>query len=144
MSGAPDLGQAEGTVVLVAGGLALLAVWYVIRKGPAGIVQAAAGAAGQVVTGGVDAASTAVGIPTTEQTTTDPAVARWIIDNFGYFDASKWCGVPALWDASFMAEGSGTPPPAGSPIAIAHPTPTGTASAGGIDFGNPTSNPYGW
>lgn len=34
MSGPPTLGEAEGTVLLVAGGIALLAVLYVLRKAP--------------------------------------------------------------------------------------------------------------
>ena len=137
----PDLGEAEGTAMMVAGLVAIVAVIYVM-KNPASLGKAAVGAAGAVVTGTVDAASTAVGIPTTEQTTTDPAVARWLIDNYGYLDASKWCGVPALFNGALMAAGTGTPPPAGSAVAAAHPLasdPTSAAATlqtGTIDYGS--------
>lgn len=40
---APTLGEAEGTVLLVAGGIALLAVLYVLRKAPAAVAGAVTG-----------------------------------------------------------------------------------------------------
>jgi len=80
--------------------------------------QAAIGAATGVVSGGVDVVSEGVGIPTTSDTTTDPYVARWLIDGWGYFTASLWSGAPALLHATFMDSGSGHPPPAGSAIAL--------------------------
>lgn len=40
---APTLGEAEGTVLLVAGGVALLAVLYVLRKAPAAVAGAVSG-----------------------------------------------------------------------------------------------------
>lgn len=149
---APTLSQAEGTMLLVGGAIALVAVLYVVKKGPAGLaadgVKAAAGAAGAVATGTVDGVSQVVGLPTTEQTTTDPLVARWIIDNYGYLEATKWAGVPALWDASFMAAGTGTPPPAGSPFLAAHAADAAQAAqalqSAPMDYGNPSTNPYGW
>ncbi len=65
--------------------------------------------------------STAVGIPTTEQTITDSAQARWAIDAVGYWEASFWCGMPALAKGAWMDAGTGTPPPANSPFMQAHP-----------------------
>lgn len=110
---------ALGVVTVVAG-------VYVWRKG--GIANAASSigagvvnAAGSVVSGGVGAAGAAVGLPTPTETTTDPAVARWLIDNYGYFTASKWSGAPALFSAFGMAQGTGTPPPAGSALGRAFP-----------------------
>ncbi|MCV2361658.1 hypothetical protein LNV08_22055 [Paucibacter sp. TC2R-5] len=107
-------------VILGAAGAAGLYIW---QRG--GIAQAAAGAgaamggavvdaAGGAVTGVVTGASQAVGIPTPAQTTTDAAVARWIIDNAGYWEASKWCGLPALLKGAAMDAGTGSPPPAQS------------------------------
>lgn len=105
-------------------GAALVGVaWYVWRKG--GIVQAATAAgtaagaavvntAGAVASGAVGAVGASVGLPTPDETTTDPKVARWIIDREGYFEASKWAGAPALARAMFMDAGTGTPPPANS------------------------------
>lgn len=40
---APNLGEAEGTTLLVAGGLALLAVWYVVSRAPAAVSGALSG-----------------------------------------------------------------------------------------------------
>jgi hypothetical protein len=149
MSTAPNLGQAEGTALLVAGALALVAVLYVVKRGPGQVAadagKAAAGAvvaaAGGVATGVADAGSGALGIPTTEQTTTDPSVARWLIDNYGYLDASEWSGAPALLKGAWMEAGTGTPPPAGSPVALAHPT---NGVGGAFDYGATSNNPGGW
>lgn len=103
-------------------GVGLLA-WYIIRKGGVGRAAVAAGSAvggaavnavGGVVSGAVGAVSQATGIPAPSETTTDPRVARWIIDHYGYLTASQWAGVPALFSALALPKGSGTPPPAGS------------------------------
>lgn len=111
------------TILLIAGAGAVgLAAFYVYRKGGisnaaqalgAGAVQAADG----VITGAVGQAGAAVGLPTPSQTTTDPAVARWLIDQAGHFEASKWSSAPAYMKALFLPAGSGTPPPAGSDVA---------------------------
>ena len=143
---APSLGEAEGTTLLVAGGLALLAVLYVMKKG-VGPVAAQAGAAvvnaaGSAVSGGVGAVSTAVGIPTPDQTTTDASVARWLIDNYGYLEASKWCGAGALFSGAMMAAGTGAPPPAGSAVAMAHPA-VADPTAGATDYST-IEYPGGW
>ncbi len=98
-------------------GLLLL---YVQRQGlgnvaasvGAGAVQAVGGAA----SGAVGAIGQAVGLPTPAQTSTDEQVARWLIDNFGQFEASKWSGAPAYLRAQFMPAGSGKPPPADSAV----------------------------
>lgn len=103
---------------------------YVIRKGglanAAGAAGAAIGgaavrAAGGVATGVVDAASAAAGIPGPSETTTDPRVVRWIIDNYGYLVASKWAGVPALLSALSMSAGTGTAPAPGAAAYSAMP-----------------------
>jgi hypothetical protein len=108
-------------LALIGLGLAGLGLWVLSKGGLAGAAKAAGGAvvkaAGAAATGGVDATSVAVGIPTTEETTTDPAVARWLIDQVGYWEASFWCGVPALTKGALMDAGTGTPPPPGSAIA---------------------------
>lgn len=114
----------KNTLIVGAAVLGLgVAALYVWKKGGAANAAAAVGQAagsaavavvGGVATGTVNAVSNAVSLPTTDQTTTDPKVARWIIDNAGHFEATKWAGVPALAKALFMAPGSGYPPPAGS------------------------------
>ena len=102
------------------GGAASAAGAGVVDAGVA-FVGGAATAAGTAASGAVGAIGATVGLPTPMQTTTDPRVARWIIDNAGYWQASLWSGVPALWAASSLPAGSGTAPPPGSPIADAFP-----------------------
>lgn len=110
--------------VLLLGCAAAVAAWLWVYArgglGPAGaalgrgVVEGAAGAA----RGAVDATSDSLGIPSTHDTTTDPRVARWLIDTAGYWEASKWCGAPALVTAMTLPAGSGVPPPPGSKISI--------------------------
>jgi hypothetical protein len=101
----------SGSAVIALAGVALVGVagLWIWKRG--GIVNAA----GAVVSGTVDTVSEVVGIPTTQQTTTDAEAARWIIDNIGQLAASKWAGAPAYLRAQFMPAGSGRPPPADSP-----------------------------
>lgn len=125
----PEMLMAAAAVALVGAGL------FIWKKGGVGAAAAAVGAgavntAGAVVSGGVGAIGSAVGLPTPSQTTTDAKVARWIVDTYGYFEASKWAGAGALWQAMLMDEGSGTPPPAGSDLAKALPAKANAATAG--------------
>jgi len=115
---------ATAIVVLVAGVAAALYVW---KKG--GVAQAASsiGAAAVNVAGAagaVGAIGSSVGLPTPDQTTTDPKVARYLVDRAGWLFASKWSSAGALFTAASMNVGSGTPPPAGGPIAAALPALT--------------------
>lgn len=124
----------DTSTVLVLGvaGAAVLAALYVARIGVREAAEGVAGAAVDVVAGvaagvadaaqdtvveGVTTASEAVGLPTPAQTTTDPRVARWIIDNIGHYQASLWSSAWALVQAEFSAAGTGTPPPAGTAAA---------------------------
>lgn len=119
------------TWAIVAGvaGLTVVALYIVAKGGAKGAATAAGAAvvnagidvAGGLATGAVTATSEAVGLPTPAETTTDPAVARWLIDTHGYFTASKWAGLPALIKGAAMDAGTGTPPPAGSPMLKALP-----------------------
>jgi hypothetical protein len=121
--------MARARFQLTAGGVAAVTAivgagllgWWVYRKGWKGVGRAAAAVPGAVVTGGLDIASAALGIPGPSETSTDPRVARWIVDNYGWFMASKWVGVPALVSAGSLQAGTGTPPPAGSPAYEALP-----------------------
>ena len=137
-----------GTVAILAGVGALgIAALYVWRKGSlnaagqslgtaaveaaSGVVQGIGQATGQVFTQGVGAVGSSVGLPTPSETVDDARVVRWIIDNVGYFEGSKWGTAAAFWSALMMADGSGVPPPAGSAAALAFgrsasSTPTGT------------------
>jgi len=107
---------------VIIGGAAAIGL-FIWKRG--GVAQAAASAGeaiggavidlgGGAVTGVVGGVSSAVGLPTPSETTTEAAVARWIIDNFGYWEASKWCGVPALVKGAAMDAGTGRAPPSDS------------------------------
>ena len=118
----------NGLLVLTGLAAAGVLTLYVIKKGGIGAAASAAGAAavgavGDITAGAVGEVGAAVGLPRPSQTTTDAAVARWIIDHplGGYFEASKWAGAPALLSATFMAAGSGTPPPTGSDLEARFP-----------------------
>jgi len=114
---------------LAAAGVAFALVGlYVWRKG--GIAPAAA-AAGQAIGGGAVSAVGGVangvttgiangiggifGLPSTDETTGDPKVARWIIDNAGQLSASAWSSAWAYLRAQTMPAGSGTPPALNTP-----------------------------
>jgi hypothetical protein len=124
-------------VLAIAGALVVL---YIIVRGPKAAAKDAAkgavGLAGAVVTGTVDGVSEAIGIPTTDDTTTDPRVARYIIDHpdGGYWAASAWAGVPALVQGAAMPAWSGSPPPAGTKLARRFPADA-YLRARPIDFG---------
>lgn len=118
----PDVPPTIAIALVVAAGVA----FYVWKKGGVSQAASAAGAAvvnaaGSAASGAVGAVGAAVGLPTPDETTQDPAVARWLIDRAGYFEASKWSGAPALLSAAFMPAGSGTPPPLGSKVYAAFP-----------------------
>lgn len=101
-------------------GLAVVGVGlYVWKRGGianavAGAGSAIVGAADQAVAGGVGAVGAVVGLPTPSQTTTDAAVARWLIDSQGWFTASKWSSAGALISGMAMSPGTGTAPAPGS------------------------------
>ncbi|MBN8506126.1 MAG: hypothetical protein J0L58_16805 [Burkholderiales bacterium] len=86
-----------------------------------------------------------------DEVTSDPAVARWLIDRVGWWDASKWATAGALWTASGMPAGSGRRPPAGSaagrqfasvPESFADPAPF-TPIHDGRSFEQWQQDPYG-
>lgn len=121
----------SGLVLLAGLGLAGLAGLYVMRKGGLSKAASAAGAAavdavGDITSGAVGAVGAAVGLPTPEQTTTSAGVARWIIDHpaGGHFEASRWAGAPAYLTALTWANGSGSPPAAGTDLAARFPVPS--------------------
>lgn len=129
-------------VAIVAGlaGVVVVGV-FIVRKGGLNGAAAAAGsavvdAAGSAAGGAVGAIGAGFGLPTPSDTTTDAEVARWIIDHprGGYFEASKWAGAPALLSASFMAAGSGRPPPEGSDLAQRFPVLQQAPHDGGVDI----------
>jgi hypothetical protein len=102
----------SAVLALVAVGVAGAAALWVWKKG--GVF----GALNAGLTGAVDTASEALGIPTTKQTTTDAGVARWLIDYFGQYEASKWASAYAYARAQLMSAGTGTPPASDSPVGI--------------------------
>ena len=150
-----------GLALLFAAGVGV----YVLKRG--GIAQAASGAgaaivnaAGNAASGAVGAIGAGVGLPTPDQTTTDPRVARWLIDNAGYWQASFWCGLPALVAGARMEPGTGQPPAAGSDIAKAfpnfaaydestrllnrYPAPAANAPTDVTDWNAANSGVFGW
>ena len=119
---APAVPWQIGLALLFAGGVGL----YVLKRG--GLASAASGAGAAVVSAAGNAASGAggaigagVGLPTPQETTTDPRTARWLIDNVGYWQASQWSGLPALYAATGLAVGSGRAPAQGTALAQTFP-----------------------
>lgn len=127
---AASLGEREVEIVLLIGAAV---VAYVAYKGVRGVAteipKILYDAAGNVIVGVTDATGQAVGLPPLADITIDAGVARWIWDNpaGGWFAASKWSSAGALWDAGFMDEGSGTPPPPDSKIAKVFPGYSGVS-----------------
>lgn len=112
----------KAELVIAAAAVAVLAL-YVLKKGGINAAATSAGAAvveaaGSAASGAVGAIGSGVGLPTPTQTTTDPQVARWLIDHHGYWTASLWSGAWALAQALTLPAGSGTPPAQGSAIAV--------------------------
>lgn len=156
-----------GAAVVLIGG-----AWAWRRGG--GTVEGAAQAAGAALVdvatgatvGAVGAVGSTVGLPTPSQTVTDPREARWIIDNVGHLEASKWSSASAYLQGVFLASGSGWRPAADSPAGrtfAAVPTDTGDevdrllrrypmpadySSAASIDSGSYALpwyvSPWGW
>lgn len=104
-----DLNESE---LLILGGVGLLV--YVLMKGGvanafqsigSGLVNAAGGAA----VGAVDATGQAVGLPALSDITTDPYVARYIMDHpdGGWLSASKWSSAAALAQGTMLPQYSG-------------------------------------
>ena len=108
-----------GTIVLIGGGLLLL--WIITRspsKVAGDIARGAVAVGGEVAKGVVDESGQIVGLPALENMTTDPYVARYILDhpNGGQFAASVWSSLPALARAQFLPEYGGHMPTPGSVI----------------------------
>lgn len=103
------LGGGAALAVLIVG-----ALWVRSRGGVHGAAQAVGSAAvdavGGLASGAVGGASRAVGLPAPSETVTDPRQARWLIDNVGGLQASKWSGAGALLQAVTMPAGSGVRP----------------------------------
>jgi hypothetical protein len=107
------------TIVLVGGGLLLL---WIITRGPAkfagDVARGVVAAGGEVATGVVDETGQIIGLPALSDMTTDPYVARYIIDhpNGGQLEASVWSSLSALARAEFLPQYSGHMPDVGSAI----------------------------
>ncbi|MFY9477178.1 MAG: hypothetical protein WAQ08_05875 [Aquabacterium sp.] len=78
-----------------------------------GAVGNAAQAAGDGLATGVSAIGDVFGLPSANQTISNPAQVRWIIDNVGSYQASRWGAAAAYVTALGMpaGSGSGNPPP---------------------------------
>lgn len=131
----PSLGQAEGTTLLVAGGVALLAVLYVIRKAPAAVAGAVSGknaltANAANADGSAQTAYYGAGPAGTLGAATNAASGGWL-SSFG-----DWIGTK-LGDATIS-----------DPNAQANAADAAKAAAdlksSPFDYGNETTNPYGW
>lgn len=125
--------------LMLVGGAAFV-LWLLYRNLPqvAGAAaqkaaEAAANAAGGIVTGAVTGISQQFGLPTPSDTTDDPYVVRWLIDDprGGEWEASKWASAAAFARAQFLPSGSGRPPPQGTKLAMAFPPYINTGGASG-------------
>ena len=100
---------------------------YVWKNGVAGAARNAGGAlvdaAAGAFEGGVSSAGNVFGLPSYDQVTNDPHVARWILDspNGGYMAVSMYATPISTAQALQLPKGSGTPPPAGTKIAQLFP-----------------------
>jgi hypothetical protein len=108
-----------GTIVLIGGGLLLL--WIITRspsKVAGDLARGVVAASGEVVTGVVDEGGRIVGLPALADLTTDPYVARYIMDHpdGGHFAASVWASLPAFAQAEFLPTYSGHMPAPDSTI----------------------------
>lgn len=115
-----------GETELVVLGLIAAGIWIFSRGG----ITNAAIAAGEAAVGAIsDAASGAasgvvgaigsgVGLPKPSQTTDDPYIARWIMDQpkGGRFEASKWATSSAFINAFTIDAGNGAAPAHDSPL----------------------------
>lgn len=107
------------TIVLVGGGLLIL---WIMARGPAkfagDVARGAVAVGGEVVKGVVDETGQQVGLPALADLTTDPYVARYIMDhpNGGQLAASVWSSLPALARAEFLPQYSGHMPDPGTAI----------------------------
>lgn len=112
--------DSETTMIVLGLGAFAAWVWWqggiseAAKNAGAGLVNAGASA----ITGAVGAVGAQVDLPTPDQTSRDPAVARWIMDqpDGGQIAASEWSSAAAYLKALTMPSGSGTPPPVGSPV----------------------------
>ncbi len=107
------------TIVVVGGGLLLL--WIITRtpsKVAGDIARGAVSVGKEVVTGVVDETGQTVGLPSLANMTSDPYVARYILDhpNGGQVAASVWASLPAFAQAQFLPTYSGHMPEYGSVI----------------------------
>lgn len=108
-----------GTLVLIGGGLLLL--WIITRspsKVAGDVARGVVSAGGEVVKATVDESGQIVGLPSLDDMTSDPFVARYIMDhpNGGQFSASVWASLPAFARAQFLPQYSGHMPSVGSAI----------------------------
>lgn len=131
---APDLSQVEGTTLLVAGGIALLAVVYIVRKGAAVAAIAKGALTGDnALTRG---ATNADGTPQTAYIGAGPAGTLGAATNAvsgGYLSTfGDWLG-NGLYNLTHPGE---TAPNASDAAQQLQARP--------IDYGAPTNNPYGW
>lgn len=121
--------KAAPLLLLVGAGI----VAYVIIRGPSKIAQDAGRGAVKVVdgavTGVVDEVGKIVGLPSPADVTSDPFVARYMIDHprGGYLRASAYATPLAMARALALDEFSGRMPPEGSRIKAEFP-PDGGAS----------------
>ncbi len=126
-----DIEAGEGIVFL----LLIAVIGFVVYRAVsnpaatgAAVGQAVGGAAKGVVYGGVNAASGVLGLPTTDQVTDDPAVARQILDTQGVIATSNGA-TPGAFASAVWGKLTGRP---GSPDETTTTSPTTDAN---YDFG---------
>lgn len=134
---APTIGQAEGTTLLVAGAIALVAVVYVIRKAPAvakgaltgdnALTRSATNADGSAQTAYVGA-----GPAGTLGAATNAAFGGWL-SSFG-----DWIGTK-LGDATIA-----DPNAQANADLAAQRQAQANVQAMPFDYGSEATNPYGW
>jgi hypothetical protein len=139
-SRATDLAGFDAKDLAIIGGVAAV-IYLIWKNGVAGAAQKLTSAAGDAIIGAgsgvVSSIGKGVGLPGYEDITTDPRVARWIVDSprGGYLQASLYSTPVALASAIGMPVGSGIAPPQGTKIAEMFPQYV-------VDIGGTTDVPF--
>jgi hypothetical protein len=134
---APTLGQAEGTTLLVGGALALLAVLYIVKKGPSFVKGAVTG--DNALT---RSATNADGSAQTAYVGAGPAGTLGAAANSA---TGGWLSTAGDWFATKLGDLTIRDPNAELNAADAQrAAATAELDARPIDYGSATVNPYGW
>ncbi len=132
---APSLSQAEGTTLMVAGAIALVAVVYVLRKAPAAVAGAVSGKNALTAN-----ATNADGSAQTAYYGAGPAGTLGAATNAA---SGGWLSTLGDWIGTKVGDATIADPNAQANAADAAKAAADLQSRP-FDYGNEATNPYGW